>query len=104
MGTPTESERSESKTRPHACVALYAVVNDRVRPVDRDECLTRHIRYLEELHQAGQVLLGGSFTFLGNTLDGFALLHAPGSSSTLGSGCGTDAERDGTQLDRPGWR
>jgi hypothetical protein len=53
MSTPTESERSESKTRPHACVALYAVVNDRVDPVDRDECLTRHIRYLEELHQPG---------------------------------------------------
>jgi hypothetical protein len=77
MSTPTESERSESKTRPHAYVALYAVVNDQVDPVDRDECLTRHIRYLEELHQAGQVLLGGSFTDLGNTLDGFALFATP---------------------------
>ena len=34
MSTPTDSEASESKTRPHACVALYAGVNDRVDPVD----------------------------------------------------------------------
>ena len=62
MSTPTESETSESKTRTRACVALYAVASDQVDPVNRDEYLARHIRYLEELHQAGQVLLGGSFT------------------------------------------
>jgi uncharacterized protein YciI len=77
MSTPTESETSESETRTRAHVALYAVVNDRVDPVDRDEYLARHIRYLEELHQAGHVLLAGSFTDLGNTLDGFALFATP---------------------------
>jgi len=77
LSTPTESETSESKTPTRACVALYAVANDQVDPVNRDEYLTRHIRYLEELHQAGQVLLAGSFTDLDNTLDGFALFATP---------------------------
>jgi uncharacterized protein YciI len=56
---------------------VYAVANEHVDPVDRDECLTRHIRYLEELHQAGHVLLAGSFTDLGSTLDGFAFFATP---------------------------
>ena len=109
MSTPTESETSESETRTRAYVALYAVVNDHVDPVDRDEYFARHVRYLEELDQAGHVLLAGSFTDLGNTLDGFALYATPdedegAEARRRGSGCGTVAERDGTQLDRPSWR
>jgi uncharacterized protein YciI len=77
MSTPTESETSESETCTRAYVALYAVVNDHVDPVDRDEYFARHVRYLEDLDQAGHVLLAGSFTDLGNTLDGFALFATP---------------------------
>ena len=77
MSTPTESETSGSETRTRAYVALYAVVNDHVHPVDRDEYFARHVRYLEELDQAGHVLLAGSFTDLGNPLDGFALFAPP---------------------------
>lgn len=54
---PHRPRGSESETRTRAYVALYAVVNDHVDSFDRDEYLARHIRYLEELHQAGHVLL-----------------------------------------------
>ena len=73
VSTPTTSDTSGSKTHTCACVALYAVVNDRIDPTDRDEYLDQHIRYLEELHEAGHVLLAGSFTDMGPALDGFVL-------------------------------
>jgi uncharacterized protein len=70
---PTESDTSEHRPRTSACMVLYAVVNDRVDPADQDEYLARHIRYLEELHEAGHVLLAGPFTDMGTLLNGFAL-------------------------------
>ena len=54
-------------------MALYALVNDRIDPADRDEYLAQHIGYLGELHEAGQVLLAGPFTDMGTALNGFAL-------------------------------
>jgi uncharacterized protein YciI len=64
---------AEHRRRTRACMALYALVNDRVDPAKQDEYFAQHIGYLGELHEAGQVLLAGPFTNRGTALDGFAL-------------------------------
>ena len=108
MSTPTESERSESKTRPRACVALYAVVNDQVDPVDRDEYLTRHIRYWRNSIRRVRCYSAARLRTWATRSMGSPSSPRPtkrgAKARGRGSGCGTDAERDGTQLDRPGWR
>ena len=64
---------AEHISRTGACMALYARVTDRVDLADWDEYLDQHTRYLGQLHDAGHVLLAGSFTDIGTALDGFAL-------------------------------
>jgi uncharacterized protein len=70
---PTESDTCDHKPHTRACMVLYAIANDCIDPADQDEYLAWHIRYLEELHQAGHVLLAGPFTDLGTVFTRFAL-------------------------------
>jgi uncharacterized protein YciI len=105
VSMPTESDTSEHRPRTSACMVLYAVVNDRIDPADQDEYLARHIRYLEELHEAGHVLLAGPFTDMGTLLNGFALFASSDKEEVQNladadPAGGGDAEGHGAQLDR----
>ena len=69
----TDPDAQRARTQSETCVAVYAAAADPVDRVARDSLWVRHLAYLDQLHQAGRVLLAGPFDQAVDDLEGFAV-------------------------------